>query len=238
MLKKAIRRSALSTGVAGVVLAATAAVGPTADVELVRNHCRYPTPAATSTSISVSNSVVQYGEGATATATVASGVGKPKGTLAIWGPGARKRTGSDSATIRLSRWLAAGETYPITASFNGSCGFQDSGDRSYLTVVKALTSGTAYVVNGAYGRFAAVFEGGGGVAPWGPATFVVYNADGTAIRSGSASLRQGRAMVDLPGLPQGSYRLVVTYSGHKYFEGSTAETSFDVTAGKNKPRRR
>jgi hypothetical protein len=125
--------------------------------------------------------------------------------------------------------LDAGKTYSVRAGFKGNCSWRDSSDIAYYTVVRSAVDVDAMVLSRRGARFLAIIDGAGGLRPRGGlAKFVVKRVNGKVVVGGSASVRDGRASVDLRDLRKGRYVVSVRFGGSSNFRGGDDRVAFRV----------
>jgi hypothetical protein len=228
MLKKVLGRALAGTAATALIAVPSAAmISP----QIANMACTYPDPAATSTDVSVSRNVVPYGARNAAFVNVDSAGATPQGAVVIrmTGEGSwTRRLEGGAARAQLPRYVAANDTYAVTANYRGTCRFRASSDTTFVTVQQASVAVNPFVVNKRKGVLGVSLNGVAGLDPRaGRATFVVKNQAGKVIRRATDRVRWGSARVDVRNLnPNQRYTLTVSFNGTRNFLPASGSIRF------------
>ena len=247
MIRKAVKRAAVMTAGAGLVLAPMSLMGP----QLTLVACEeYSAPVATETDLWLGQSMGRYGSPNRAYVDVDAADGSdPIGSVTFYVNGEEYDTVTvdedGEASTNLRRDLKAQETYTIHAEFDGDCQYADSNSTpAFYTVHKggsesnpgmgnkrsAEASGAEAAASKRKAQFRSTFEGSEGLDPQdGKAKFTVRREGRKkVIRSKTVSLNDGFAAVDLPNLSRGRYVLTTKFLGNENFEPDATSEKFRV----------
>ena len=116
--------------------------------------------------------------------------------------------------------------YGVTATYSGDVDYAGSSAGTSFTITKSATSMTASAspASASYGHRVSLSVSG---LPAGAAGSVTFSLDSATLCT--ASLPQ-RSCYTTSSLPAGSYPVTATYSGDPNYNGSSAKTSFAITA--------
>lgn len=240
MIRKAVRRAAVWTAGAGLIVAPmSVATSPQFTLAACNNPGpNYPQGIATQTTLTLDDSVGRYGDTNVARAQVTSNQGNPnRGVVRFFINSkqyAQRTVNNGNASIQLPRGLNAGKTHKVRAKFISRCPYNNSqsGIR-YYTVERANVTTNPEVRNGRKARFAAtvrrVGEGDGFNPQGGKVRFTVRRqSSGNEVRSGTANVRNGFASIDLRNLDNGNYTITATYLGSSNFRQGSSTENFSV----------
>ncbi|BEP12884.1 hypothetical protein acdb102_11950 [Acidothermaceae bacterium B102] len=152
--------------------------------------------------------------GATGTVAFTSG-GTTLCTVTLGGP----------ATCATPATLPAG-SYPVTATYSGDAHFTGSVDTVTFVVDPAATAITAAATPGSVAFGSPVTLSAGNLPAGGTGTLTFTSGGATLCTTTLPTL----SCVTPSTLPAATYPVVATYSGDNNFSGSSATTTFDVTA--------
>jgi hypothetical protein len=140
MVSTTAQRLLASLVALGSLLAVTLVVlVPSAAQAAPRCQPGYPASVATHTAVHLTRNIGRYGGPNTATVRVTSDAGAPFGrvTLRVAGRAFSLVLHGGAARARIPRNLAAGHTYPVTATYPGYGCYKGSAGATYYTVLRA-----------------------------------------------------------------------------------------------------
>lgn len=239
MIRKAVRRAAVWTVGAGLVVAPMSVVGPQLSLVACENPGgQYPRGINSQTDMRLDDSVGRYGDSNRATATVTSNQGTPEGRVAFIVNGIefdRRAVGSDGrASVTLPRGLRGGDTHTLRARFVSDCPWNNSrSPRRYYTVHRANTTTNPGVTDARGARFTSGFSRvgeGEGFNPLGGSARFTVRREGSSkvIRRATATVKDGVASVNMRNLRNGSYTIRSRYLGSHNFRPGQSTESFRV----------
>lgn len=235
MIRKAVRRAAVWTAGAGLVMAPMSMMGPQFTLAACTSP-DYPAPIATQTEVSIGDTVGRYGNPNRVFVDVdgADSEQAPPGSVDILVDGQYYTTlinDQDVVSTNLRRNLKARATYEIEAEYTSECPYADSsGNSAFYTVQRGQTSVDPRVRNGRKARFASTVDGSEGFHPQGgKMRFQVRRQGrGRVIRSRTVNVRNAFATVDLKNLRRGRYTIRTRFMGNNNFAPGQKTESFRV----------
>ena len=243
MIRKAVKRAAVMTAGAGLVLAPMSLVGP--QLTLVACTDGYEDPVTTTTDAYVGDNngesapVGRYGSPNRVYVDVDGTDGEqvPSGEVEIYVNDELYETlqnDKDVVSTNLRRNLKARATYEITAEYNSECPHDDSSDTTYYTVQPAGSSpkSTKAAQQGSSRRaqFFVTVDGSEGLHPQGGKVKFTAHRQGKrkAVRSKTVDMRDGSAGVTFSKLKKGKYTLRTRFLGNNNFDPSRTRSSFRI----------
>jgi hypothetical protein len=232
MIRTAVRRAAIWTAGAGLLVAPMSIASP--QIALMACDDGYEDTIPTTTEVWVGDSIGRYGNRNRVYVDVDGTDGEPvpPGTVEIYIDGDYYTTldnNQDVVSTNLRRTLKARNTYAITAEYISECPYEDSsGNTAYYSVRRANVNADARVLNARQAKFRGLFDGSEGLHPQGgDSNFTVTRGNKKKpIRRGNKVVRDGMANKNLKNLGKGRYKLTVKFNGTRNFKPASDTTTF------------